>query len=120
MGVEQAEGLGYAKFSWEFPQNIRQYGINAPAKNTEYYLRMVKDINETNTYVKTKYADDWTWDFKIDNKQVKYDLLTHIVLMFGNDIDALHEYWRGSINMKHSYIILNGNKYKFKLRRPSN
>ena len=100
------------KFHWECGSNRWAFGKDniLPESNTEYYLRMTNDGLNTKFYAKKPSDDKWTENLVVPNDGIEYPT---VKFMFGNDIDVLRQYWRGTINMDKSYIVINGNKYVF-------
>ena len=100
-------------FSWELGEGIYITGQNPVQGNTEYYTKLVKDKTpQVSCYIKRADEEEWTLDYTTKSNY----RFVPVKLLFGNDIDVLSQYWGGSINFNKSYLILNGNKYFFRLR----
>lgn len=110
------KNVGESRFDWEFNYgNYFQGEYWIPEEYTEYYVRLLKDSQNTTCYARTP-DSDWVVDFVRSNTLIRFPTTK---FMFGNDIDTDNQWWTGTINLKKSYIIINGVKYFFK-PKPSN
>lgn len=57
--------------------------------------------------------ENWSLEYTCPVSSVGF---TNIQYRFGSEYDYPTQFWKGTINMKNSYIILNGVKYLFKLK----
>ena len=104
------------RFDWEFGSGHYFQGtVWIPEEYTEYYVRLLKDDENTICYAK-KPDGGWVEDFRRSNLDIQFPTTK---FMFGNDIDINNQWWTGTINLKKSYIIINGVKYLFS-PKPSN
>lgn len=107
---------GESRFDWEFNLgNYFQGEYWIPQEYTEYYVRLLKDGQNTTCYARTP-DSDWVKDFVRENTLIRFPTTK---FMFGTDIDVNNQWWSGTINLRKSYIIIDGIKYFFK-PKPSN
>lgn len=113
LGLNIEIGTKEGMFHWELGRNPFVSGQTPVQENTEYYTKLVKDkTNQVSCYVKRADEEDWTLEYTTKSNY----RFVPVQLLFGNDMDALTQYWGGSIDFNKSYLILNGNKYFFRLR----
>ena len=113
LGLNIEIGTRDGMFHWELGNSRFITGSNPVQGNTEYYTKLVKDKTpQVSCYIKRADEEDWTLEYTTKSNY----RFVPVKLLFGNDIDVLTQYWGGSINFNKSYLILNGNKYFFRLR----
>ena len=103
-------GVNVRKFMWEVATGsvTTQSPISA---NKTYWWKVIKNGNLITCY----YREDGTEIWKED---LSGNRTTNVVgkAVIGTDIDALQEYWRGTIDIDSSYIEMDGQKFQFKLK----
>lgn len=109
-------GIYRGKFCWEVvngwiggpDDGSNTLGEHDISENTKYWWRVTKKGNLITCYYSTD-GSAWEPDYEPGSRQK--DLSSRFI--FGADIDSGSEGWRGSIDMKNSYIIIHGRKYNF-------
>ena len=103
-------GVNVRKFMWEVATGLvtTQSPISA---NKTYWWKVIKNGNLITCY----YREDGT---EIWKKDLSGNRTSNVVgkAVIGTDIDAPHEYWRGTIDIDSSYVEMDGQKFWFRLK----
>ena len=103
-------GACKGKFMWEVATGL--VTTRSPiSTNKTYWWKVVKSGNSMTCYYKEDGTETWKQDLSGSRT-------TNVVgkAVIGTDIDALYEYWRGTIDIDSSYVEMDGQKFWFKLK----
>lgn len=103
-------GAMNGRFMWEVATGSTTTG-SPISTNKTYWWKVVKNGNSMTCY----YREDGTETWKQDKSGSR---TTNVVGMavIGTDIDAMSEYWRGTIDIGSSYVEIDGRKFEFQLK----